>query len=300
MLARVRDIAARAIGLAEFQNRWLQPRLADATMMQRLAFHVARGALAQATRDIVPEDPTAWEFSAFSQNGEDGIVDYSLAQLLTPERTFAEIGASDGLENNSSYLAFVKKYSGIMIDGNPALIARARRVLQPLNHGVVYHSEFVEPATAAALLARFPSATPDFFSLDIDGVDYYVAEALWDAGLRPAMVCVEYNSLMGPTRPVTIPYAKGFSRMTAHASRQYYGVALAAWHHFWTGRGYRFLTVDTNGVNALYVEPSRFRPGCFDGVRPLEFCVNFTQRQMQRDGLGDELSRLAWVDVTQR
>ena len=49
--------------------------------------------------------PATWEFSGFSQNGEDGILDVLRHQLTRSNRYFIEIGAADGIENNIGALA---------------------------------------------------------------------------------------------------------------------------------------------------------------------------------------------------
>lgn len=44
---------------------------------------IARGAATAGLRAIDPLDPRTWEFSGFSQNGEDGIIDHLLTGLTT-------------------------------------------------------------------------------------------------------------------------------------------------------------------------------------------------------------------------
>ena len=65
--------------------------------------------------------PATWEFSGFSQNGEDGILDVLRKQLISSNRYFIEVGTSDGIKNSSAWLVVAEKYNGIMIDGKPML-----------------------------------------------------------------------------------------------------------------------------------------------------------------------------------
>ncbi len=76
-------------------------------------------------RNLCAKTPTSWEFCGFSQNGEDGIIDYLCQKIINPNRYFVEIGAADGLENNTAWLAIARKFSGLMIEGSPQLAARA-------------------------------------------------------------------------------------------------------------------------------------------------------------------------------
>src|SRR6266849_1045876 len=61
----------------------------------RINMALARGAASASLRRLDPTDPRSWEFSGFSQNGEDGILDYLVSHLKTENRYFIEIGASN-------------------------------------------------------------------------------------------------------------------------------------------------------------------------------------------------------------
>ena len=184
----------------------------------RLNVALARGALTATTRRVDPLHPLSWEFAAFSQNGEDGIIDHLLSLIASPSRYFLEIGASDGLENNSAYLAFAKRYAGVMVEGDKFLSDCARTLLGPLNTAVGYLNLFVENDNVDVVLNSCHDLAPDLLSLDIDGNDYHVALACLSAGLRPLVICVEYNSAFGPTRALSIPYTSGFDNTSAHPS----------------------------------------------------------------------------------
>ena len=41
---------------------------------QKIAIALSRGVLSHSLRNVQQSDPKTWEFSAFSQNGEDGII----------------------------------------------------------------------------------------------------------------------------------------------------------------------------------------------------------------------------------
>ena len=84
---------------------------------QRIAIALARGAR-MAARRVDLRDPASWEHSAFSQNGEDGVLDVLRNQLTHSNRSFVEIGAADGIDNNSAWLAIAEKYCGLMVEGD--------------------------------------------------------------------------------------------------------------------------------------------------------------------------------------
>lgn len=261
--------------------------LVDHKDRQRIAIALAKGSAALQSRKVDLQNPVTWEFSGFSQNGEDGIIDVLRCQLASANRCVVEIGAADGTENNSSWLLTTAGYEGLMIEGNPRQSARARRNVARYSIGSECVSMFVTLDTVDAILAKTPHRDPDIFSLDIDGNDYHIANALFDRGLRPRIVAVEYNSAFGPERAVASQYAADFRRTTAHPSLLYYGVYVGGWKNFFARHGYRFVTVDANGVNAFFVDPAHFDLRFLDGVQGLAFAENRYQLRAQgRDHVG--------------
>lgn len=271
----------------------------EAEYLRRMAFACSSGMLAAAARRIDDSDPRTWEFSAFSQNGEDGVVEMLLNHATSPDRSFVEIGASDGLENNSAYLALVRKYRGVMVEADSTLSRQASRVLTPYNVGVNYLNLMVEPENVSTVLASSLTRSPDFFSLDIDGNDYHVARALLALGFRPKVVCVEYNSTFGPDRAVTIPYQRGFDYHAAHPTHLYYGASIGGWRSLFEEFDYAFVTAETNGVNAFFVDPAQVRLDVTSLDRQ-HFVENFAQRQRFRKSWSEqfeEISALPLLDV---
>jgi len=252
----------------------------------RIAIALARaGAMLQA-RQVDLARPGTWEFCGFSQNGEDGILQVLRSRLRAPSRDFIEVGAGDGVENNTAWLAVAEKYSGLMVEGDAHCADRARRVMRAVNLSVECRRLFVTRENAAGLVPRAPRNAPDVLSLDIDGNDYYVARALLDAGLRPKIAVVEYNSVFGPERRMTIEYREGFDFKRAHETELYYGVSLAGWRACFEGYGYRFVTVERNGANAFFADPAQFDTGFLDGVRGLAFAES--QYQLRKFGVPSE------------
>ena len=243
----------------------------------RIAVALAKAAAAAPLRTIDPADPLTWEFSGFSQNGEDGIIDFLSRKVLVPNRFFIEIGAFDGVENNTAWLAIARKYRGIMVEADAGNSKLARKLMQTYNVGVECIPMFVTKASAAALKARAFCADPDVFSIDIDGNDLHVAQVLLEAGFRPRIFVVEYNSAFGPERPLTIPYRDDFDLHAAHPSGLYYGASVAAWKAFFARHGYRFLTVESCGVNAFFVDPRAFPADFIGRVQGADYRENAAQ-----------------------
>lgn len=249
----------------------------DVRDRQQMAVALGKGSAMRQSRNIDLTKPESWEFSGFSQNGEDGILDVLRNQLLNSNRYVIEIGAADGMQNNSSWLVVAEQYNGLMIDGNPKLIERAKRMI--LNHsiGIECISMFVSSKNIQELKAKALHSDPDVFSLDIDGIDYYIAKELLNGGFKPKIFAVEYNSVFGPERSMTIKYQDNFVFTNAHTTQLYYGVSIAAWRKLFSEFGYRFVTTDRQGVNAFFIDPNCFNIEFINGIKGSCFNENIFQ-----------------------
>ncbi|HET6224884.1 MAG TPA: hypothetical protein VFF27_01305 [Bacteroidia bacterium] len=234
----------------------------------------SRAAATMQCRVIDESNPISWEFSAFSQSGEDGITEYLISKLKNSNRYFIEIGAANGIENNSAWLAHAKKFSGLMIDGNSYAIEIAKKFATPFIEAVHL---FVNADNINELKRLAVYKDPDFFSLDLDGNDYYMIKLLLESGFKPKVLAVEYNSAYGPIQSKTIQYDAGFNLVKAHPSCLYYGVSITGWKTLLEKYGYHFITVDSNGVNAFFVDASQFENSFINGIKGLSFVENAYQ-----------------------
>jgi hypothetical protein len=153
---------------------------------------------------IDPRIPSTWEFSGFSQNGEDGVIDFLSKNLKNSNKYFVEIGSSTGIENNTSYLAIVKRFSGIMIDGDEKSHNQCQQIMSKNSYAVKCLNMFVDKESIHELKDKLLYNDPDVWSLDIDGNDYYLAKTILDSEIRPKIFIVEYNSAFGPHQAITI------------------------------------------------------------------------------------------------
>jgi hypothetical protein len=269
--------------------------------LQRVNMSLARGSVSRGARTLDMTRPSTWEFSGFSQNGEDGIIEVLVDRIRDPNRYFIEIGASDGLENNTSWLSLTRRWAGVWVEGDPDTWRRGVELFAPLNYGVHSMQLFVTRQNLSAILAKARMRNPDLFSLDIDGNDFHFALELFRQGLRPAVCVVEYNSAYGPDRAVSVPYAEDFRVMPGPGSNLFYGCSLAGWHALFETFGYRFVTVDSNGVNAFFVNPERFDAAFLDAIQGRAFSDS-TSHAREYGGTWKEQSALLagrpLVDIT--
>ncbi|MGO9785847.1 MAG: hypothetical protein ACLPL5_03455 [Stellaceae bacterium] len=264
-----------------------------APLRAQIGLALTRAAATAPLRVIDPKEPRSWEFYGFSQHGEDGIVDYLCSRLLNPARFFFEIGAANGIENCTAWLAFARSYGGVWVEGNPALCRQARAAIAKTIWNVHVVNRFVDPDSVPALLKMCPFRAPDVFSLDIDGIDYHVASRILKLGCRPKIWVVEYNSVFGPERAVSVPDTPGFDRWAMHHSGLYYGCSIGGWRSLFAAHGYAFVAVEQSGVNAFFIDPAEFPAGFAEGLRGETFRNNdgdFNEAtRPYKDAAGDDV-----------
>ncbi|MDB5266113.1 MAG: hypothetical protein JWM39_826 [Parcubacteria group bacterium] len=258
------------------QNRFFK-HLKQEEYNGRMAMAFSRAAATAPLRKIDSTNLQSWEFSGFCQNREDGVIDYLTANIKDKNRYFVEIGSADGLENNSAWLAFGKKYSGVMIDGSKLKSEESKEFLQAYNHGVKHMNAFVDRDTLPELLKGIRVHDPDFFSLDIDGNDFYIMNGLLNLEFKPKVICVEYNSAYGPDAAKTIVYDPTFNYKYATPTKLYYGVSIQGWKTLFKKHGYQFAGIESNGVNAFFIDPTQFEPGFSNSFTGSDFIENFVQ-----------------------
>jgi hypothetical protein len=242
----------------------------------RIAAGFARGAATANLRNIDPTKPTSWEFGAFSQHGEDGILDYLIQNLRDSDKYFLEIAASDGLENCTAWLALARKWTGVMVEGNKLSAEHCRKVYHQRIWNVLVRNCYVNTNNIKELLEILPSKNFDVFSLDIDSIDYHIMSTCMELGYRPKIIVVEYNSAFGPDRAVFPEYKEVFDRWEEHPSGIYYGASITAWRQLLEAQGYFFLGVESSGTNAFFLHRDYFEPNFLNQIQVLEFLDNST------------------------
>lgn len=270
----------------------LRDYLTDLRDRQSVSIALAKGNASRQRRRIDLRHPASWEFSGFSQNGEDGIIEILRSHLRHSNRSCIEIGSADGLQNNTSWLLAVEQYSGIMIDGNRRMLATGWRLFSAISIGNQFRSTFVNKDNVHELMQMSLHRDPDVFSLDIDGNDYHIAKAVLESGLRPKIFVVEYNSAYGSERSITIAYQPEFT-LQNHSTQLYYGASLQAWRKLFEDMGYQFVTVEQNGVNAFFVDPSQMDEDFLSKVEPLLWAENRFQNTKFRISCEDQFALIA-------
>jgi hypothetical protein len=192
-------------------------------------------------------------FRCFSQFEEDGIVLFIMAALNIPQGVFLDLGSADGVNSNCANLALNFGWRGFFFDGNEANIARGRTFYENHPDTWAYPPVFVcaminrENINQLLTEASVPPEV-DFMSIDIDGNDYWV----WDAisVTSPKVVIIETHIEFG-MKNLVVPYDKDYIYPGKHPD--YHGASPVAMEKLARRKGYRLVGANSYGFNNIYI-----------------------------------------------
>ena len=177
-----------------------------------------------------------FEKRVYSQNGEDGIIEYIFHKINTTNKYYVEFGAEDGSECNTRLLRG-KKWRGLLLDRNSE------------NKKINLKKEFITAENIEDLFIKYHVPKKfDLLSIDIDFNDYYVWKAI--KNYSPRLIIIEYNSsvLFNESKAVKYDSKRSWD------GTDYFGASLLALKKLGKMKGYTLICCDTNGINAFFVK----------------------------------------------
>ncbi|MEM2160074.1 MAG: hypothetical protein QXN55_03875 [Candidatus Nitrosotenuis sp.] len=227
------------------------------------------------------------EKKIYSQNGEDGIIEFIFSKIGTTNKFSVEFGVGDGFECNTVYLLEKKNWKGLMMDygadqqiqwenvvkkvASPSFLfspngmQRSAKFLQKIMKRSKRSANFkrdikIEKVTAENIQQLFHKYNVpknfDLLSIDIDYNDYWVWKAITD--YAPRVVVIEYNSSIPPTESKVVPYDPNAS----WDGTNYFGASLLALKNLGLSKGYTLVGCESRGVNAFFVQS-----GLVEGIK---------------------------------
>jgi hypothetical protein len=196
---------------------------------------------------------TDTEFRIFSQNGEDGIIQWLVRNIHIENKVFIEFGVENYAESNTRFLMLNDNWSGFVMDGSEKNMRSLQERPWFWKYSLQCKAAFVTRENINGLLGETGFENIGILSVDIDGNDAHVLDALDLSRLNPSIIIVEYNALFGRERPVTVPYRADFLRVRAHYSCLFFGASLPALTHIAAKKGYELVGCDSSGSNAFFV-----------------------------------------------
>ncbi len=200
--------------------------------------------------------PSAWDtgFRVFSEFDEDGVALFLLAVGGSPTRRFVDIGAGDGVfASNTANLALNLGFDGLFIEADESRVRRGRRFYSrhpdTMVHPPVFAQAFVTRENVNDLITEAGfTGEVDLLSIDIDGNDYWVWEAL--EAVKPRLVIAEAHPELGREEWV-MPYDPQFDAHSAPAGT-WMGASPAAMLRLAERLGYRPVAANVYGFNIFF------------------------------------------------
>lgn len=202
------------------------------------------------------------ELKIFSQNGEDGVLLNIFSEIGVTNCRFVEFGIGDGKECNTANLSINFGWKGLLMEGDQRLVLLARSYYSTkLGHrasDVKIMQSFVTRETINPVLVQNGlEGEIDLLSIDIDGNDYWVWEAI--NCINPRVVVIEYNATFGANASISVPYDPAFDVIKKHHTQFYHGASLAAMTKLANRKGYMLVGCESDGVNAFYIRRNVLR-----------------------------------------
>lgn len=190
-------------------------------------------------------------FKVFSQFDEDGIIQYLINRLPIASKTFIEFGVENYEQSNTRFLLLNNHWQGMVLDARASDIRYIQQDQIYWQYDLQAKCTWITRENINGLLrdAGF-GRDVGLLSIDIDGNDYWIWEAI--ESVRPMIVIIEYNSLLG-LQPIAVPYKEDFDRTRSHYSNLYYGASLGALQHLAEKKGYLLLGSNVWGHNAFFI-----------------------------------------------
>ena len=193
------------------------------------------------------------DFKIFSQNGEDGVIDYLLTKLkLIPNSTnFVEIGVGDYRESNTRFIYNRFHPKGLIIDCIDKMEEKVKPYVNFWKGDLRVCNENVNSKNINEILKRSGNFEIDLFSIDIDGIDYWIIKEL-KKNISKIFIA-EFNPVFGSDLKVTVPNIDGFDRTKYHYSNLCYGMSLRALIDLMDEKNFYFIGTNLQKMNAFFI-----------------------------------------------
>lgn len=219
------------------------------------------------------------EVKIFSQNGEDGILNYLINKLHLQNKNFVEIGVGNYRESNTRYL-YQKYYpKGLIVDCLKELELKVKPHVNLWKGDLRICNEQINSNNIQNILNKYCDYEIDIFSLDIDSIDYWIIKKL-NNNISKIFVA-EYNSIFGHEIEVTVPDISGFDRSKYHYSNLCYGMSLKALIRLMEKKGFYFIGTNLQKNNAFFISNVFEKNKFFKNIqiKQLEFYTNSNIRE---------------------
>jgi len=212
---------------------------------------------AAAKKSLPYKDIGSAGFRCYSQFEEDGIILYVLSCIGMKTKKVVEICIGDGKECMATNLVLNHGFRGFMFDGDPQNIETARKFFLSKKDCLLtppyFRAAWITKDNVNDLLVKAgATGEVDVLSLDIDGNDYWIWEAI-DV-IQPRLCVFETHNVIPSNLSLTIPYKADFNCWEKDGHEQdFRSVSLLAMKKLSEKKGYRLIGAHKHGFNVFFL-----------------------------------------------
>ncbi len=224
-------------------NFIIKERIKQIPIIQEME-RVKESARYQDPKNLIP-----FGYKIYSQSDEDGIIREIFNRIGVTNKIFVEFGIGNGLENNSLSLLF-EDWEGLWIEGSLNQVKKIRKhFAEIISKGKlkIIQSFITKDNINQLISSQIKSNEIDLLSVDIDGNDYHVLNAI--TCVKPRVIVIEYN---GKFRP-PIMYCMDYNETHTWEKDDCFGVSLKFLEVNLEKKGYYLVGCNLSGVNAFFV-----------------------------------------------
>ena len=208
--------------------------------------------LSELNRNKSSKNIQDYEFKVFSQNGEDGIIQFLIQNTEIKNKIFVEFGVETYKEANTKFLLLNNGWSGLIIDGDKDAMEKIASSDLHWKYDLKSIGNFITKDNINEIIKSAGiEGEIGLLSVDIDGNDYWVFENI-DC-VNPQILIMEYNSMFGDIHKISVPYDENFVRSQKHYSNLYYGASIAALCDIANKKGYDLVGSNSFGNNLFFI-----------------------------------------------
>lgn len=239
-------------------------------------------------------------YKVYSQNDEDGIIHEIFRRIGTTNKKFIEFGVENGLESNTHLLLFYG-WSGLWIEGSSIFCEQINTKFRPVikKNRLEVLNRFITKDNINKIFSESELFKKDdeidLLSIDIDGNDYYV----WDAinYINPRVVVVEYNGKFPPD----LSWTQAYNPTHEWDYSDWHGASLKALENLSKTKGYRLVGTNLQGANAFFVrqdlvEDKFLIGGAEELYNPLRTNLSFVSAHKPRYCLAEQEENLGCLN----
>jgi hypothetical protein len=197
-------------------------------------------------------------FRVYSQFEEDGIILYIFSMLGFKTKRVVEMCCGSADECMATNLILNHGFDGYLFDGNKENISQANRFFRSKKDCILYppvltHSWITAENVNDLLIRSGCAGEVDLFSLDMDGNDYWIWNAI--EAINPRLLVLETSPWIPSDKSLTIEYHADFDSTWPKVGpeNRYRGASVLAMQRLCKRRGYRMIGAHRHGFNVFFL-----------------------------------------------